>query len=1077
MIKRNRANDDPDVASKATVKRSRIVSEKPIFVNNKGLQRFQRVEQKAVIASYTTAGQAITPITMNVRNTGSTMQNGIPVVTDPKSLSFNFGITLAAVNSQVLTPVITTDSTTFNLLPPSGEHGYQPLNERFGYSIETSSTDVTKLSTALGLTSPKMVVGSPGYEINPGYENGRVTIFNADGSFFQELYSPDIADYHCINSQFGYSVSISQNGHSILVGAPFDSGTTSVPLSSPVSTSGAAYWFKFDPDTKKYKPYLRFCAQDDYVDAAAEFGTAVTIKNESQLQVHVLIGAPGWDSDKGACFYYTEEFFHNNPLGQVNLGSQDVGKHSVVIKHATGAGSDKYGQSVAMVDGLSGIFAVIGEPGRTDGAAATSGGVQIQEITFGFPPTLTVTKELFNGNTGVNGDLFGYSIDVSNLGTLSDADALIVGAPGREAADGAVYLYEKLFEETSDTTEAHKIDANAGHGGKIGTAVSISEDAAWILVTEPDIDDAGDSLRGQYTVYDSDLDNGVTVQGTTDVINLGGGKAGYIAAGADDHPVVLVGRATTTDLTSALDCFIAIPTSYSISFDGVTATTSETASTYYDSDGTTTIKKRLERRLHQNLKDVLAATGDTVGSSLPTTTIANMYNENHFDRYYPPVVSANQTRIKPFKRIEITFTGSSGTKRIVLKDSPDVLMSQVNNIKNKKIRKKNYETTEWLTKYKQWDYTGTNDIDQYSNPVEDLSSEGNKDRIAAGEFFQGMAVGDETIMSIYMCDLVDAFDADELIYLPEFEISFFPEDEYRELFVTVIPPTITVDSTSKYIDINYPNYLVPDNFTMKPSIHISDIESHTIAHSVTAARATITTFDKAYFNITSLTSTYNTYTDSSIQTIRPFVKPWVKYSPSYLKFPTNFTGQEISFQENFLGNPNGCFIYVQNPVPATKGKFDTRRWNALATDIQLTSVKIRVNSVKFPERYEERDYYFNSLSGQKKEYLEYARNTLREVYTDMDEFDPFFDQLKPLTYIPFENTMLDKGDYDENILGSGGSLNLYEYTLKYDTTSETAWSTTHESSLKAADCKLVILYVQAHSLKIMGNDVQSTSAN
>ena len=1061
-----------------------MVERRKFAMNSGSLVHHQTYEQRADLATYSTALDADTPIVMSVRGCGNNMLSGLPAHADPTSYRFEFGVELDSLDKVVLNPTVS------EAIPLEDVNAITLANpDRPSYS---GYGEVVKLVEDGGLTKPaRAIVGNPAWTAGGAGDNsqGKVYVFNYAGNLIQEIVNPELDIDSDIEATFGYAIDVTADGTGLLIGAPnMTVGVT--------QNSGAAYLYEWSETELKYEYKIAF---EPTAESSQFAGYAVAI---SQIQDSLytgyigtaryvcFVGTPNYNgagSNRGGVYAYTT-------YGTDSYGVTGVDT-AVLIEAPTPVNSDLFGSAVASNDTVdksatTGAFHLaVGSPGRNgnDGAfMAYNCAVAATAIATTY--TIVATHGEQPGSNAEDGKL-GTSIAITEFITeaASKGTSIVVGEPFGDGAAGvdnntrgSVRYYQALFIATPASTIACTVDG-AGDNYFFGSSVAVQPDGTHFFASNPGIavtSTFSGSSRGHIRTYVPAGTPGVIFEEQESAsLTFGRAKGGIACTNS-----ALIAGNSKEGLLRDIPCAVYLYGMSSVDYTTSTIVYSGGDETTYPSTYTTSAgasaKMRLERRLPQNLKHILGASADTVAGEEPTNTMQVAYGNNQFSMYYPPVVTANPTRINPFKRIEITYTGTDLAKVKIVKDDPYKLKVHINNIERKRIPKRNMETTQWVSKFKSWDYTGSDDIDQNYDPVEDLSSEGNPDRIAAGEWFQSMAVGDESIMSVYLCDIEEAFDVKELMYLPDLTITFYLASDWRNRFVTVIPPVITAaTSTDSFITVNYPNYLLPSNFPMKASIKLK--EPYVKGFFENTSSSDIVSFRDAYFNINSLCAKYELYVSSELPRIRPFVRPWIKYTPSYWRFPSNYTGQEFTILEQISGNPQGALIFVENPVnKTTKGQFITRRWNQLSTDIQITSIRLQVDSVQFPERVTVKDYNTSVLNGSKRDYLDMIRKTLGYTYDDNDYFDPLFETQMPLYYIPFENIVMDRGDYNENILGAGGKPCIYSYTLKFDTTSGAAWSSdTHEASLKSSDCKIVILYIQAQSTKMMGNAVTSTSAD
>ncbi|TFV45742.1 hypothetical protein E4P43_17165 [Blastococcus sp. TF02A-35] len=318
---------------------------------------------------------------------------------------------------------------------------YETLSDQFGYSV------------ALSADGNIAAVGAPGYQTGSG---GAVYMFERSGGVWTKtakILSPSATN-------FGYSVSLSDNGSTLLVGAPgyipsststsaayfftrdasaawtyktsVSTGLGGVQLGASVALSGngatavvgVPKYYTTVSGIKKTQPRAQtytfngtaaaaqYVYTDPSTDTSSDFGVSVDL---SSTGAAVLIGAPGVDSTtSGTTTTYRPG------AGYLYTG----GAATPVMMTAT-VGSSAYtgarlGASVAISpDGLS---VVLGAP-RSTGANENGGGgiARLWKNTTGTWPASSTTVS----PGGLSGDQYGTSVSVANNGRVA------IGAPGK----------------------------------------------------------------------------------------------------------------------------------------------------------------------------------------------------------------------------------------------------------------------------------------------------------------------------------------------------------------------------------------------------------------------------------------------------------------------------------------------------------------------------------------------------------------------------------------------------------------------------------------------------------------------
>lgn len=271
-----------------------------------------------------------------------------------------------------------------------------------------SANDYLGYSVALSADGHTALVGAYGKTVNGHLEEGAAYVFTRDssGTWAQtaELTpSPDAG-----NDYFGYSVALSADGKTALVGAYGENGLR-----------GGAYLFSLVGGS--WTSDLEFTLTDGATND--EFGISVALSPDGNT---VLIGAPGrpgGGSGLGAAYVYTD------------TGGGVWSKAE--LTPGTGNPYDGFGGADAVALSGDGARAVVGA------AALTVTGNTAQGATFvydkpsgGWADTATPDVKLTT-NDGAAHDLFGTSVAISD-----DGDTVLIGAnQNGGSGQGKAYFY------------------------------------------------------------------------------------------------------------------------------------------------------------------------------------------------------------------------------------------------------------------------------------------------------------------------------------------------------------------------------------------------------------------------------------------------------------------------------------------------------------------------------------------------------------------------------------------------------------------------------------------------------------
>ncbi|MCH8164644.1 MAG: hypothetical protein IH889_03460 [Planctomycetes bacterium] len=248
--------------------------------------------------------------------------------------------------------------------------------------------------------------------------------------------------------RFGYSVAIS--GDVSLVGArAHDDACNKYPFCE----SGAAYVFRYDPQTSQWIEEQKLLASDAF--SGDVFGGAVAIDGGV-----AVIGASG-DADAGQGSGSAYVFRFDKESGQWNEEAK--------LTASDAAPWDRFGFSVS----VSGNLALIGAPTHDD-VPNDSGSAYV----FRFDPDTSewIEEAKLTASDAAGFDKFGFSVSISG-------DVTVIGAWGDDdagAGSGSAYVF-RFDPDTSEWIEEAKLTASdAAASDTFGFSVSMSGDLALI---------------------------------------------------------------------------------------------------------------------------------------------------------------------------------------------------------------------------------------------------------------------------------------------------------------------------------------------------------------------------------------------------------------------------------------------------------------------------------------------------------------------------------------------------------------------------------------------------------------------
>jgi hypothetical protein len=370
--------------------------------------------------------------------------------------------------------------------------------DEFGYSVSISSDGNT------------VIVGAH-RDSDGGADSGSVYIFSRSGSDWTQQAKLTASEDAAANDHFGYSVSISSDGNTAIVGSygDDDGGTD----------SGSAYIFTRSGTS--WSRYQKIRASD--VVATDRFGWSVSISGDGNT---AIVGA--WTDDDEAGDSGSAYIF-------VRSGPSWIQKQK--IKASDPGSSDRFGWSVSISgDGTTTVVGAYGDDdGGTDSGSAyifvsngtlhissdivaneivvedvkvsnlevetmhiTDGTSNACEVNLGYKQTRHSQK--LTASDAANNDYFGESVSIS-----SDGNTAIAGAwadDDRTGDSGSAYIFVRS-DSDSPWTQQQKLTAgtDAGSSDHFGWSVSISGDGNTVIVGARYDDDNGQTNSGSAYIF------------------------------------------------------------------------------------------------------------------------------------------------------------------------------------------------------------------------------------------------------------------------------------------------------------------------------------------------------------------------------------------------------------------------------------------------------------------------------------------------------------------------------------------------------------------------------------------------
>ncbi len=372
-------------------------------------------------------------------------------------------------------------------------------NDLFGLAVEISGDGNTLVVGALGEDSTATGINGDQLD-NSASNSGAVYVFvrNNAGTWSQQAYVK--ASNTDIDDQFGFAVSISDNGNTLIVGVPFEGSTATGingdQLDNSASDSGAAYVFvRSSTGTWSQQAYIKASNTEDFDN----FGRAVSVTADGNT---LAVGAFFEDSDATGI----DGDQANNGSG-VNSNS---GAAYVFVRSSTGTWSqqayikasnsgdrDEFGFAVSMSgDGNTLIVGASLEDStatgingdQLDNSASNSGAAYV----FVRSSTGTWSQQAYlkASNTDID-DQFGVAVSVSGDGNTlivgtRDEGSNATGINGDESSNtairsGAAYVFVRS-SAGSWSQQAYIKASNTEANDRFGEAVAISSNGNTLIV-------------------------------------------------------------------------------------------------------------------------------------------------------------------------------------------------------------------------------------------------------------------------------------------------------------------------------------------------------------------------------------------------------------------------------------------------------------------------------------------------------------------------------------------------------------------------------------------------------------------
>lgn len=267
-----------------------------------------------------------------------------------------------------------------------------------------------------------------------------------------------------VGDGFGASVTLSADGKTLVVGAPFESSNSAANQADNSATaSGAVYVFTLTGSTWTQQAFLKA----SNITAGAQFGQAVSVS------------ADGNTLAVGASYGSNVSFLHGYAYIFTRTGT--TWTEQKVLSASNAADEDRFGESIAL--SADGKYVVVGAPRANTSAGAAyvyTGASWTQESIL--TASNAGTNDMFGSAVAINGD--GKTIAIGAPSEASNATG--VGGNGADnSANGAGAAYVFFRDTTTWAQQAYIKASNTEAFDSFGVSVALSANGNTLAVGAP----------------------------------------------------------------------------------------------------------------------------------------------------------------------------------------------------------------------------------------------------------------------------------------------------------------------------------------------------------------------------------------------------------------------------------------------------------------------------------------------------------------------------------------------------------------------------------------------------------------
>ena len=328
---------------------------------------------------------------------------------------------------------------------------------------------------------------------------------------------------------FGVSVSTNSDGSAVAVGALGDGGSAGAAY---VFTRPAGGWTSSSSSAK-------LTAADGSL--ADRFGASLSMSADGST---VAVGAYSDHYEKGSAYVFAK------PAG--GWGTSPIAS-SVKLAAADGELGEWFGRSTA-VSSDGGVIAV--GANRDD---VRAGAVYVfAKPATGWATTSTAAAKLRGPAAEREGSIFGFG-----LAMKADGGAVLAGAPYGATGRGGAYVFDKPATGWADSSTSTKLSSpSPDTGDQVGASVAISADESAILTGAPGADPGGNESAGAAYMFGEPPRGwgSLTATSTPDILaasdGAAGGKLGTSVSISENGGVAMAGAPGRANGTGGVYIFV-----------------------------------------------------------------------------------------------------------------------------------------------------------------------------------------------------------------------------------------------------------------------------------------------------------------------------------------------------------------------------------------------------------------------------------------------------------------------------------------------------------------------------------------